>query len=409
MGLCVKRRLWGLLILPVLAYGVADVHADEIKQAPVGREDGKSITLGISDSLVLFGGETTIYAQLWKDGEAHRKGGVELEFIYRDADGNEQIYNKETHDCGSFSLSLDTASPGRKEFEVEADGYQESYNTVIYNVLDFNEERERFPICHKQEIGGSTINLVSGNMSHNVVRGVDIPDPGPNLSFQIMYNSLSADYHGTPGQGWTHSYSISLTEDSGGNVIYQSGGGDFHFFKLLADGSYEPPRSIHPELVKNSDGTWSLTGKHGTRHDFCSKGRLTAVTDRNDNQKTLNYDGYLLSTITDSSGRKIKLSYYSDSHLKKINDPADREIGFSYDENGNLTDITDLAGNTITCVYDTNHNLVINQIGHSTYWEYDDQNRVTKAWKEGGQNEITINYKYDSMTTEYIHKYFTVC
>ncbi len=370
-------------------------------QAPRGKEDGKSITLGISHSLVILGEETGVFAQLWKNGRRHRVGGVELEFTHRDADGNEKTIIEETRDCGSFQIVHETESLGRKEFEVEANNYQEIYNKVTYNVIDIDQERERVPRYPEELIGGS-IHVISGNMTNRGVRGVHIPDAGPDLSFQTTYNSLSAGYHGAPGMGWTHSYSMSLTEDTDGNVVFESGDGDYHFFELQSGDSYEPPPGKHSELVKEQDGTWSLTGKHGTRRDFCSEGRLTAVTDRNGNEKTLDYDGYLLTTITDSSGREIDLRYYSNGYLKGVIDPANRELGFSFDSNGNLTRINDFAGNDIDFRYDGDHNLTrrINQEGHSTYWTYDGQgHRATSVSNENDQNKFTLTYDPNNART----------
>ncbi len=242
-----------------------------------------------------------------------------------------------------------------------------------------------------EESGGDPVNLINGNM-FNIERDIFIPDTGPDLLFERTYNSRS-DYHGVLGYFWTHSYNMRLDEaedDMGFTDEWDA----YHLFTKNAAGDYDPPPGKHSELIKNPDDTWTLIRKHGKRYDFDSDGRLTAVTDRNDNQKILEYSAGLLTTVKDSSGRELSLSYNHDGYLTRVTDPDNREIDFSYDAHGHLTQVSDPAGAVTAYSYDANHRMTqkTNPEGHSTYWTYCGEGRAISARNDDDINKFTFYY-----------------
>ena len=74
---------------------------------------------------------------------------------------------------------------------------------------------------------GNPINFMSGNKSQPEV---DFAIPGAQLTFRRMYNSATADANIGLGQGWTHTYAVSLFDSGNGSrEIIQSNGARLRF------------------------------------------------------------------------------------------------------------------------------------------------------------------------------------
>lgn len=183
-----------------------------------------------------------------------------------------------------------------------------------------------------------------------------IPGRGVALNLTRSYDSLAASTEGMFGYGWSSSYGMHLSVDPNtGNVTVYQENGSAVTFAPSGSGYTAPPRVL-ATLVKNADGSFTMTRKAQTRFNFASAGQLTSESDLNGYTTTLAYNGSgQLATVTDPAGRALSFSYGSNELVSKITDPAGRAVSYGYDSSGNLTSVTDVAGNVWQFGYDSNH------------------------------------------------------
>jgi RHS repeat-associated protein len=189
---------------------------------------------------------------------------------------------------------------------------------------------------------------------------------GANIALTAVYNSYNADGSRAQvdtimGYGWTHSYNIFLFNQLGAMFRYD-GDGRVTRYGLGANNTFVAQTGVFETLVKNPDGTFTLTQKDQTKYNFALEGApflvagpvymLTSIVDRNGNQTALTYTGGLLTSITNAYGRGLTLAYNPQNHLSSVTDPAGRVTQFQYDATGHLlTRITDPIGKTIQYNY----------------------------------------------------------
>lgn len=163
------------------------------------------------------------------------------------------------------------------------------------------------------------------------------------------------------GAGWMLQSLDQLYVGAGGIELGDGNGDMFRFAQdpnnannfLRPDG--EPGYST---LVKNGDGTYTLTDKHGNIEDFAASGLLTAKIDSNGNKTNFTFSGGLIQTITDPAGRTTQFSY-TGGLATSVTDIYGRTTTYGY-TNGQLTSVTGPdPGNgearlTTTFAYDTN-------------------------------------------------------
>jgi hypothetical protein len=93
--------------------------------------------------------------------------------------------------------------------------------------------------------------------------------------------------------GWGLRGMSSFTQQAGsGGVSLSDGAGNVESFTKNTDGSYSRPAGElgFSSLVKNGDGTFSLTDKNQNVSRFTSAGALTGVTDRLGNTSAIQSD-----------------------------------------------------------------------------------------------------------------------
>lgn len=140
------------------------------------------------------------------------------------------------------------------------------------------------------------VNTISGNFYHSNT-DISILGKGIPLEFTRYYNSMGST-SGPLGYHWTDNYSFSLTADSDGSITLRYPAGNTAFFPL-SNGVFQSPPGDNNTLVKNGDGTYTLTTKSQVIYTFLADGVLTSIADRNNNTTTLSYANGLLSSVTD--------------------------------------------------------------------------------------------------------------
>ncbi len=244
-----------------------------------------------------------------------------------------------------------------------------------------------------------SVNTSTGNY---VYRATDLAIPGRGMpfSFERTFNSLDGN-NGPLGYGWTHTYNITLTDNTT-DVTVRWGDGKTATW-TTSDGTYTPQYGVFDTLTKDAT-YYTVKLKNMTMYRFDATTKLlAAIVDENGNTMSFTASGSNIGSVTDTVGRTITFSYDTNSRITAVSDPTGRSALFSYDVNGNLVSSTNLAGNTTTYTYDANHLLltitdprgsvaitntydsdrwvVISQkdaLGAETLYSYDAANRTTQ-------------------------------
>jgi YD repeat-containing protein len=238
---------------------------------------------------------------------------------------------------------------------------------------------------------GSSSNLASGNLYHSQ-QVLSSHGTGLTAEITISYNSFDTTIRHI-GRGWTHNYDINITNYETTIVLIEEDGRRVYFYND-GDSTYSPDASSgrHATITKNPDATYTLTEKSGIKYDFDSSGKLTNITDRNNNTLSLTYTGNNLTLITDPSGRQTTLTYDANNKITSITDPAGRASVFTY--NGDfLSTVTDPIGATWTYTYDVDGRMLTktDPLGHTFTYSYDAYGKLISSQDPEG-NTKTISY-----------------
>jgi RHS repeat-associated protein len=227
----------------------------------------------------------------------------------------------------------------------------------------------------------SGVNAANGNL---VLTGlsVSIPDKGEGTQISSTYNSQDAS-PGVAGVGWTFSFEQRLLGYPNGCEAWLQPDGSLHVFGRNVDGTFVPAQGTYATLVKNGDGTFTLTDKDHNVFVFGADRLLRSTTDPNGNATTLAYDGWgKPTTMTDAAGRVSTFAYDSSNRLVSITDCAGRETDFDYDAAGRLVLMTLPA---VKVGPDT--------VNYTVSYDYDASGRLTAVTDSRGN---TTNYTYDA-------------
>lgn len=198
------------------------------------------------------------------------------------------------------------------------------------------------------------VNTALGNY---VTSHVDLalPGRGLGLSFQRSYNSLDSGA-GVLRVGWRHSFETHLVLNPDGSALFVAEDGAEVLYASDGAGGFVRPPGVLSGLAPISGG-YELTRRDQMRYRFDSGGVVSAMLDRNNNQLTFAYTSGRLSTITDTVGRTISLTYDGSNRLSTVSGPPSRSVTYTYDLNSRLATVTDLRGKVTTYTYETGGRL----------------------------------------------------
>ena len=198
------------------------------------------------------------------------------------------------------------------------------------------------------------VQTFSGGLTY---QHTDLSISGRGPSPTVVRSYYSADTRvGPMGPGWTFNYDAHVASISGSNDTFFVGpDGNTDRFTANPDGTYAPAAATYRTLVRNTDRTYTLTERDGTKWMFLSVGKLASIADRYGNTTSLTYDGLgQLSTVSDPAGRGSLTFGYTSGKLTSVTDwlsPA-RTVTYQYDASGRLWKVTDREGKTTTLTYD---------------------------------------------------------
>jgi RHS repeat-associated protein len=259
--------------------------------------------------------------------------------------------------------------------------------------------------------GDSSISYSEGNLKEGYTGPRVLSSTGATLDFSMSYNSYNADgsrvaIDTVMGYGWTHNYNSFLFSQRG-NMYRFDGNGRVTTYKLGAGGTFTAAPGYFETLVKNPDGSFTLTQKDKTVFQFASIPntpflvggpvfRLTRITDRNNNVTTLTYTAGKLTEITDTYGRKLTLAYNAQNKLTSITDPlfpSRPPTLLQYDSTGRkLLRITDPEGKFVQYSYNTLYQITRKIDKDGRIFDYLYQNLKPVAIRDGaGKNLFRLS------------------
>jgi RHS repeat-associated protein len=246
---------------------------------------------------------------------------------------------------------------------------------------------------------GEPVNVTNGNM---YLRQTDL-DAFLNLT--RTYNS-SARQAGLFGKGWSSPWDESITSYDG--TLYRLNLADGRAVYFAGQGSaFNPVQTdFHAQLVRNGDGTFTMTIKGGEVHRFSAAGKVISVADRNNNQIILTYDGNNnLAFVADPYGRVLTLT--TDSvygYVTSIADAAGTVASYFYGPSLELTRVEYPDGSMYRFGYTyTPQGLVLATVKDALYnvlesHAYDGYGRAITSERHGGAELYTFSYVSDAET-----------
>jgi YD repeat-containing protein len=223
--------------------------------------------------------------------------------------------------------------------------------------------------CSSSVLGssGTSVSLTEGTDRETYPVVALKSSTGAMLDLSLSYSSYNADtsrarLNTVLGIGWTHSYNLFLFSQVG-NMFRADGDGRVTKYQLGPGGIYTAAPGYFETVVKNLDGSFTITDKNKTVTHYVQIAgthfmqgtpvwRLVSVTDRNNNITTLTYSAGSLASVTDTYGRTIIFTYNSHNLIASVTNPLGRVTSFAYDSTGTqLATITDPAGKTTQYTY----------------------------------------------------------
>jgi YD repeat-containing protein len=268
---------------------------------------------------------------------------------------------------------------------------------------------------------GEPVYPYRGNFSYET-DGVTIPGKGMTVKVTLTYWS-QREYNNRYGYNWFMCYNVRLVKlaDNSIEVVYGCGGQYNYEYDA---GSYISPPGAFAELEAVGGGGYTLTQTDGTIYSFDANGRLTTITDRNDNDITFIYDAggesaivgktryvtgtvtadtlaydWTLTTLVDTKGDTLTFDYDANGRLETITDYIGREWSYEHDTNDDLISITTpgvagfTSGLVTQCDYDSLHHVL-------TVTDPENQTQVANTYYADGRIH-THTFEGGTMTLEY--------
>jgi len=233
-----------------------------------------------------------------------------------------------------------------------------------------------------------------------------VPGVGPAVAIVRTYNSQ--DWATSLlGHGWTFNFGkrLIITRDKDGEkivgVVLHTG--EKNFYKEHPDGTLERLTEYGAtyDLIKNSDNTYTIANRNGSRNELREDGKIAKIIDQNHNELVFSYNSVgCLSRLTNASGNYVDFQLGPNGKIASLSDNLGRTVAYTYDGNGNLTSVTDPIGNTRQYVYNSGNLLaqIIDAKGNvveSSTYDNNQPSRVSTFIEKG--ETYTIAY-FDGRT-----------
>jgi RHS repeat-associated protein len=269
------------------------------------------------------------------------------------------------------------------------------------------------------------INIAIGNKFESQ-KDLRIQTPNRNGFVYSRYYNSQAQRVLKFGQGWTNSYTLSITDEAVDlRRILDATGRSFYFERSATTGLWTGAFG-EKTYIMEEDGGYTWYKPDGSKYHFYSPtsydGKLEWIEDAVGNRQTVSYDssGYIGSITDEASGRVITFHYNTNKLLEYISGPVTTAIPdgiwvtYGYDVNDNLTSVTYADGSGFTYEYDLpgtpnnqttddywNLTRKLDKMGHElATWKYDSWDRAyaSTTWDGRGVDIDYNSYSYGGFT-----------
>ncbi|MBX6354113.1 MAG: DNRLRE domain-containing protein, partial [Thermoflavifilum sp.] len=319
------------------------------------------------------------------------------------------------HDGAGTELSMDPAPVYQNAYKANGGSNYGGYHNYWFRIAAVTKDGQVTDVSDPftptmqpdvaEEGEGATmvplrVGEANGATGNFVLTDTDLSTQGfgPQVTVTRTYNSDLRTAAGAFGNGWLLGYQEHIAIQS--NLVHVVGpDGHESIFWPQPDGTFaSPPGETSWTLtaVKNSSG--AITGYTLQRDDYTTEAFQTAYTASDGTQE------YLLSSIQDSNGNRLTLSYDSGGHLQTLRDASGRittltynaaglvqsivfQSGsstetwiYGYDGSNDLTSVTDPNGQVTRYGYSNGQLTSVTTPNGGTYTlSYDGQGRVVKV------------------------------
>jgi len=302
-----------------------------------------------------------------------------------------------TDGSGHYQFSTFSRCSIVEDFKASIGTYVFSADTATSGCVDDNNDHLNLTISFGiQENAGETscnkgvgrpVNVANGNVYLEQTDFV-LPGPGEAIAVIRSYNSSSFNV-GLFGRGWTTLYDekVSLTANN-------------QLELTLSDG--RTVSSLTPDffgqIVRNGDGSYTVTFKDGGVHQFNSLGQLISLADRHGNQTILVYSNGRLSSITDPSGRVVAVTTNGDGRVLSLTDSMGLISTYTYGNSAELLSATYPDNSAYNFSYVAGPDgpvlgAIMDALGNIVErHDYDSQGRATSSEAGGGVEHYTLSY-----------------
>lgn len=182
----------------------------------------------------------------------------------------------------------------------------------------------------------------SGTGAHMIDKTLISLGGARSLDFGLSYNSLMLN-EGPMGKGWAHNYETRLEAQADGSVKLRWSANRENDFTSTDQINYTSSDNACrlDKLVKNADGSYTLTRKDQSQYSFDASGRLIEERNRTGQALHMTYDSNSkLQTVSEPlSGIALNLAYDGSGLLQSATDNLNRQWSFTRDVSHNLTNI----------------------------------------------------------------------
>jgi len=268
-------------------------------------------------------------------------------------------------------------------------------------------------------IVGNPISLFTGNKREVET---DFSLPGAALAFRRFYNSANEAWRSGVGQGWSHTYAVTLfATPDGARELLQSDGRRLHFAPAGTD---EEGRTIF-RTGSAFEGTIVATAENAHRwelpdgrHLAFNGSYLIEIDWPDQRHLSLYYRQQRLVSVTDETGRVLRLAWWpgitgadralggykaqafgpASGQLASLTLPDGEVIGYEYDRRSNLTRTTYPDGTHREYHYeDETYPRHLTGLTDRTgvrfaSWTYDSEGRAISSEHAGGVERVTMEH-----------------
>ena len=286
------------------------------------------------------------------------------------------------------------------------------------------------PICQPKECDKCTKSpcyVATGIYARDAV-DLTIPTAG---TFSLIASRLYDSSHltdGPLGVGWSSSltprlyyatYLLAAPSTYSHEADVEMPDGVMYRFTVDGSGVFSPPAGRYDKLLRNGDGTYSLTLQHTrTVYSFAADGSVSSLADDFGNVIAWTYDSAgRVQRVADNagSGRYMDLTWGADGRLSTLTDNTGRNVKYYYDTaTGTLTGVADPVVSSNASLRSTNYTYAPGRFGQVLTRITDRWNRLISAleWYNDGKLKSYTDGAYDDATPansvgeKYTYQYF---